>query len=172
MEDSAEKNRLGRLQITFLRKCLKWSNDLGDTTYGLIPLHKILGQQCWRMGSGDVAHPTETYVNNEDDDFESTWALQNDAVTHMALAEEPLVLSKWLQTLPSPTPAQIKKGHECAPADRDALLTRAVLVFLSLENLRDVNALVTEYATHIKERNVSDLAKPYVNKKDCSSRVG
>jgi hypothetical protein len=166
VEDSAEKDRLGRLQITFLRKCLKWSNDLGDTTYGSIPLHKLLGQQCWRMGSDDVAHPTQTYVNDEDDDFESAWALQNDAVTHMALAEEPLVLSKWLQTLPSPTPEQIKKGHECAPADRDALLTRAILVFLSLENLRDANALVTEYATHMEERDVSDLAKSYMNKKD------
>jgi hypothetical protein len=168
VEDSVEKDRLGRLQITFLRKCLKWSNDLGDTTYGSIPLHKLLGQQCWRMASDAAtaeSAPAQTYANDEDDDFESAWALQNDAVTHMALAEEPLVLSEWFQTLAQPTKAQIKKGHECAPADRDALLTRAIMVFLTLKNLRDANVLLTEYAT-MEERDVSDLAKSYMDKKD------
>lgn len=157
--DSAglEVNRLQRLERDFLRRCVLWSSDLGTIRFGDLRLHQLLGEQCWRLSKLD---------HSGDSDAEDIENLQCDAVAHMALAEKPNVILEWLKTLPKPTAAQIKLGHTCPPADRDALLTRSLLVFCTIENLRDANILLRTYIDEVEERNITDLTASYMNKED------
>jgi hypothetical protein len=119
-------------------------------------LQELLAQQCW-----DLSKIIEK-ENEEDELIE----LKTDAVTHMALAEKPEQIVDWLKTLLPPTDKQTATGHTCAPADRDALLTRAVLCLCAVENLRDANTLVRSYIEKVEERTVDDLTKSYVSKDD------
>jgi hypothetical protein len=84
----------------------------------------------------------------------------------MALAEKPGVILEWLKSMPKPTAAQTKMGHTCPPADRDALLTRSLLVFCTVENLRDANTLLRAYISDVEERTMDDLTTSYMNKED------
>ena len=152
-----EINRLQRLQRDFLRRSVSWSADLGTIRFGHIRLHELLGQQCWLLSLLD---------HTGDSDMEDIANLQCDAVTHMALAEKPDQILEWLKTLPKPNADQIKKGHTCPPGDRDALLTRSLLVFCSVENLRDANILLPAYIDTVEERKIEDLTASYVNKED------
>ena len=63
----------------------------------------------------------------------------------------------------------IRWGHSCAPAQRDALLTRAVLVLLAIENLRDARTLADTYLKEVEHkagRTDAELTKSYLDKKD------
>jgi hypothetical protein len=152
-----EINRLQRLERDFLRRCVLWTSDLGKVRFGALTLHQLLGQQCWLLSKLD---------HSGDSDAEDIENLQCDAVAHMALAEKPGVILEWLKSMPKPTAAQTKMGHTCPPADRDALLTRSLLVFCTVENLRDANTLLRAYISDVEERTMDDLTTSYMNKED------
>ena len=149
-----ETNRLLRLQREFLRKCVSWSSDLGTIRFGNPKLLDLLGDQCWVIPAKD------------DEDGEDRHSIMSDAVQAMCLAEQPLKIAAWLKTLPAPTPQELKLAHTCPPADREALLTRATLLFVAVENLRDANILIRAYMNDIEERNVEEMTKSYMKKDD------
>ena len=152
-----EVNRLQRLQRDFLRRCVQWSSELGTIRFGDMRLHELLGQQAWTLSLLD---------HTGDSDAEDIPSVQCDAVAHMAIAEKPDRILEWLKTLPKPTPEQTAMGHTCSPADRDALLTRSLLVFCTIENLRDANILLRAYIDTVEERPISELTASYTNKED------
>mmetsp|Transcript_4873 Transcript_4873/g.10750 ORF Transcript_4873/g.10750 Transcript_4873/m.10750 type:complete len:420 (-) Transcript_4873:2195-3454(-) len=159
----AEAVRLNRLERDWLRKCLQWSSELGKTRYGDLELQKLLAQQSWKLSQQLVAEGADENVDEEDNEV---MELKTDAVTHMALAEEPLGIVEWLKTLPKPTAAETKTGHSCPPADRDTLLTRAVLCFCAIENLRDASTLCREFLEKVEDRDAESLTASYVSKDD------
>lgn len=163
---SVEKVRLERVQRDWLAAVLTWSSELGTVRYGHSTLHGLAGAQCWKLSQlvdvvGDKTTTTTKDNNNNDKD-----EFQCDAIQHLALAEQPETILKCLSTLPAPTTEQTKSGHTCAPAPRDALLTRAVLVFCAVENLRDASTLLRQYAQTVEERDMSVLATSYTKKDD------
>ena len=153
--NSQEAVRLERLQRDWLQTCANWSSDLGTIKYGNNSLQKMLGFQCWKL-------------SKITDDEEETLDLQCSAVQHMMCAEEPLEICRWLESLPAPTEEQTKQGHTCAPALRDGLLTRSLLLACALENLRDANALLQAFIEVVTKEgtDVQALAKSYTNKED------
>mmetsp|Transcript_11641 Transcript_11641/g.27290 ORF Transcript_11641/g.27290 Transcript_11641/m.27290 type:complete len:417 (-) Transcript_11641:2234-3484(-) len=158
-----EAVRLNRLERDWLRKCVQWSAELGKTRYGNVDLQKLLAQQSWQLSQQLVAEGTDENVDEEDDEV---MELKTDAVTHMALAEDPLAIVEWLKTLPKPTAAETKLGHTCPPADCDALLTRAVLCFCAIENLRDASILCRAFLEQVEDRDAESLTTSYVSKDD------
>ena len=155
-----EANRLQRLHRDWLRRCVHWSNELGRIRFGSFVLQELLAQQCWDLSKLVVGATKD--VDEEDELLE----LKSDAVTHMALAEQPERIIEWLKELPAPTDAETASGHSCPPADRDALLTRAVLCLCAVENLRDANTLVRSFLEHVEDRKAQDLTKSYTSKDD------
>jgi Golgi to ER traffic protein 4 len=151
-----EANRLHRLQRDWLRRCVQWSSDLGTIRFGHTRLQELLAQQCWHLAQ----------VSKDDEEEDELMELRSDAVTHMALAEQPLQIVEWLKTMPAPTAQQTATGHTCPPAERDALLTRAVLCLCAIENLRDANILLRKYLETVEERKAEDLQKSYTSKED------
>ena len=182
--NSNERGRLQRLHLQFLKKGLKWSNDLGNVRYGNNGLHLLLGNHCWDMSCDDsvvgtekerldaVAKKAQSSTDGDDEDEEEEYldiGLRNEAVSHYALAEKVDLILEKLQSLPEPTKEERKMGHSCAPAQRDALLTRAVLVLLAIENLRDARTLADTYlkeVEHVAGRTDAELTKSYLDKKD------
>lgn len=158
VEEGAEKDRLLRLQREFLRKCVSWSDALGNIRFGNPKLLEILGEQSWKVPSkADAA---------VDEDGEDRITIMSDAVQAMALAEKPGKILEWLKTLPAPTKQETASGHACGPADRDALFTRSILLFLAVENIRDASTLLRGYMTEVEERKMEDLTKSYMKKDD------
>jgi hypothetical protein len=166
-----EAMRLNRLERDWLRRCLQWSSELGPTRFGNLQLQQMLAQQSWKLSKLLAAEEAQdagatSAVSSDDEDGDEIMELTTDAVTHMALAEQPLAIVEWLKTLPAPTPEQTKAGHTCPPADRDALLTRSVLCFCAIENLRDANTLVRAFLEQVEERDAKELTASYVSKDD------
>lgn len=155
-----EANRLQRLQRDWLRRMVQWSSELGNIRFGHFVLQELLAQQSWNLTKQVVGATKDT------DDEDELMELKTDAVTHMALAEQPERIIEWLKELPAPTEAETATGHLCPPAERDALLTRAVLCFCAIENLRDANTLVRSYLEKVEERKAEDLTKSYTSKED------
>lgn len=153
-----EVTRLQRLQKNWLLLILKWSSELGMYQYGHNAVHELLANHCW-ITSKDCTSATS-------EEQEELTELQCDAIQHMTLAEKPKVILEWLKMLPKPTGDEIKSGHECPPALRDMLLTRSVLLFVAVENLRDANVLIRDYMNEIEERDIKELAKSYTSKDD------
>lgn len=181
--------RLHRLQREWLRQCLQqWSatDDLGAVKYGNNRLHYLLATQCWKLADLEASAPKSVHdlhhhgdanahhggegdddeYDDDDDNEEWVMDLRSDAVQHMCLAERPDALAEWLKALPAPTDEETKQGHDCPPALRDALLSRAVLLWVSVENLRDANALVRTYMADVESRDVEMLRKSYTSKDD------
>ena len=152
----AEATRLHRLHRDWLRRCVQWSAELGPIRFGQMRLQEIYAKQCWLL-----AHLVE-----EEEDPEELLELRADAITHMALAEKPDQIVEWLQTLSAPTALQTAAGHVCPPAERDALLTRAILCLCAIENLRDASTILRGYMEKVEERKIDDLTASYVNKED------
>ena len=101
----------------------------------------------------------------EDEDLEI--GLRNEAVSHYALAEKVSTILEKLKSLPAPTDEEKKMGHVCLPAQRDALLTRAILVLLAIENLRDARTLANSYLKEVEtDRTPAELKKSYLDKAD------
>jgi hypothetical protein len=159
-QTSDEANRLLRLQRDWLRRVVQWSSELGKIRFGHFVLQELLAQQCWTLSKMVVGNTKDT--EEEDELME----LKTDAVTHMALAEQPERIVEWLKELPVPTDAETATGHSCPPADRDALLTRAVLCLCAVENLRDANTLVRSFLEKVEERKQEELTKSYTSKDD------
>jgi len=180
-----ERGRLKRLHLQFLKKCLKWSNDFGTVRYGHTGMHLLLGEHCWEMSCDETvvgtaaeraARAENNNTENEDDDGEEEddedyleIALRNEAVSHYALAEKIDVILTKLKSLPAPTSEELAMGHTCLPSQRDALLTRSILVLLAIENLRDAKALALSYLRQIENPSVrsdEELKASYLDKMD------
>lgn len=155
-----EANRLQRLQRDWLRRLVQWSSELGKIRFGHFVLQELLAQQCWNLSKLVVGSTKDT----EDED--ELMELKSDAVTHMALAEQPERIIEWLKELPAPTDAETASGHTCPPAERDALLTRAILCLCAVENLRDANILVRSFLEKVEERKADELTTSYTSKDD------
>ena len=181
-----ERGRLQRLQLQFLRKIVKWSADCGSIKYGIPEYHALLADHAWRMSCdvtvvGDDGRGINKRENDhvdvidgeEDVDGDGLDInLRNTAVTHYAFAGGEYITSALLDklhSLPAPTSEEIAFNHTCPPSQRDALLTRAVLVLLSIENLRDATLLVRSYLSSIEGpagRTAEMLAGSYLDKTD------
>jgi Golgi to ER traffic protein 4 len=163
-----EAARLHRLQREWLRLLLQWSNDLGKIRYGNNRLHALLSVQCWTLArtlltlDAEEAHQQDI-IDDEDDELLDA---RCDAVVHSCLAENPYQVVEWLASLPAPTEEETKAGHNCDPAVRDGLLTRAVLCLAATENLRDAFALVKAFIDKVETRDMSALTKSYTDKND------
>jgi hypothetical protein len=119
-----------------------------------------LSKQLVAEGVGGVS------PGDSDEEGDEVMELKTDAVTHMALAEQPLAILEWLKTLPAPTAEETKAGHTCLPAERDALLTRSVLCFCAIENLKDASTLVRGYIDQVEDRDTKELTISYTSKDD------
>jgi hypothetical protein len=164
-----EALRLNRLERDWLRRCVQWSSELGPTRFGNLQLQELLAQQSWNLSKQIEAEGVEEVGGENDEEGDEVMELKCDAVTHMALAEKPLLILEWLKTLPAPTVEQTKAGHSCLPADRDALLTRAVLCLVAIENMRDATTLVRGYLEQVQEGDAKELTKSYTSKDDGKS---
>ncbi|KAL3943557.1 MAG: hypothetical protein SGBAC_002374 [Bacillariaceae sp.] len=151
-----EADRLQRLQRDWLRRCVQWSSELGPIRFGHSRVQELYASQCWALANSIEKETEEDEVAG----------LKGDAVTHMALAEKPERIIEWLKTLEKPTEKETKTGHVCPPAERDALLTRAVLCLCAIENLRDATTLVKSYIDNVEEREIDVLTKSYTSKDD------
>jgi Golgi to ER traffic protein 4 len=161
--------RLQRLQRDWLRRCVHWSSEYGTILFGHFRLHELLGSQSWALATllrsqDDGTEGQATSVDNDEED--SIMDAFCDAVVHMALAEQPVAIGKWLATLPAPTAEETKTGHTCPPGLRDALFTRALLCMCAMENLRDATILVQQYIPLESRDLKTNLIKSYVSKED------
>eukprot|EP00581_Thalassiosira_minuscula_P009355 CAMPEP_0183704742 /NCGR_PEP_ID=MMETSP0737-20130205/2029_1 /TAXON_ID=385413 /ORGANISM="Thalassiosira miniscula, Strain CCMP1093" /LENGTH=418 /DNA_ID=CAMNT_0025931733 /DNA_START=54 /DNA_END=1310 /DNA_ORIENTATION=- len=176
--NSDERGRLQRLHLQFLKKGLKWSNDLGKIRFGATGMHALLGDHCWNMSCdeavvGTEAERAEAAAKIEEDSDEELededWeiGLRSEAVSHYALAEQIGTILEKLKSLPGPTAEEGTMGHVCPPAQRDELLTRSILVLLAVENLRDARTLASSYLTEVETtRTAAQLKKSYLDKTD------
>ena len=141
---TTERNRLSRLHLKFLRSALRWSDLCGTVRFGALGMHELVGQHSWKLSLLDD-QSFEEEEEEEGVDY-NTVGLKCEAVTHLALAEKPLIIGQYLkEQCPDATEEEVAAGHDCAPALRDVLFTRATLVFCSVENLRDAHTLVRYY---------------------------
>ncbi|KAL7530082.1 hypothetical protein ACHAXR_003301 [Thalassiosira sp. AJA248-18] len=176
-----ERGRLQRLHLQFLKKALKWSNDLGTVRFGATGMHALLGDHCWNMSCDEAVVGTEAErkelaakiaAQNEEDDEELEdedldIGLRNEAVSHYALAEKVSIILEKLKSLPAPTAEEQTMGHICLPSQRDALLTRSILVLLAIENLRDARTLASSFLEEVEtSRTPAELKKSYLDKTD------
>jgi len=173
---------LQRLHLQFLKKGLQWSNDLGKIRFGAMGMHALLGDHCWNMSCDEAVVGTEAErkeaaakitsqdSEEDDDEFEEEdfeIGLRNEAVSHYALAEQVTTILDKLKSLPEPTAEEQTMGHVCLPSQRDALLTRSILVLLAIENLRDARKLVSAYLEEVEtSRTPAELKKSYLDKTD------
>ena len=166
---NVEALRLARLQRDWLRDITHWSSDFGSIHYGQNVFHELFAQQSYRLANMLTGSTGNTSNTTDDDDVNERVEAWCDAVQHMALAEQPDQIVSWLATLPAPTDAEAALGHACPPALRDSLLTRAVLLLVALENLRDANTLVRGFINQVEEpsgRTMAALVKSYTSKDD------
>jgi len=156
-KDKAEVERLQRLHMNFLKKVTKWSVDNGTIIHGHFVLHGLLGEQSWIIG-----------LHNQSNDKETSIERRAESISHLALAENPQRILELLKTLSAPTNEEEKMGRDEGTAcERDCLFTRAILVFITLENLRDANTLLLSFTNDIPHRrNMNQQAKSYMNKTD------
>lgn len=156
--DKEEIDRLNRVHLKFLKKCASWSAKCGEIKHGSLKLHSLLGDLSWKLGRGDDDGLEESEKSD----------LTAESIAHLALAEEPSQILEKLKTLPEPTKGQEKMGRNGGTAAlRDCLLTRAVIVFIALENLKDANVLLNSFVSEIShKRDMNTLAKSYMDKQD------
>lgn len=179
VESKVEQKRLYKLHSKFLKSVLCWSEVLGEVTIGSMEIHELIANHAWFMS--DYLDETDTSdattasasqnnknkaASGEEEDGEefTKIALQCTAVTHYALAEAPQLILEKLKTFPAPTDQQTKANHTCPPATRDELLTRSILVMVTMENLRDAHTLLLAYMEQVETRNMDDLKKMYLAK--------
>lgn len=164
VESKVEQKRLYRLHSKFLKTVLGWSDILGDVKVGATEIHELIANHAWFLSESAGAS-----ASNDDEDGGEEFtkvALQSDSVTHYALAEKPQAILEKLKDLPDPTAAETKMNHTCPPAAREALLTRSILVFVTMENIRDAHSLLTSYISDVEKRDLEGLKKSYMSKTD------
>merc|ERR1712113_594298 len=82
------------------------------------------------------------------------------------MGEKPLIIYKYIKSLRKPGKVELCAGHACSPALCDELLTRSILTFLSIENIRDANILLRECLVEIDETTIESMKKSYMSKVD------
>jgi len=173
VESEVEQKRLYRLHSKFLKSILGWSDLLGETTLGALEIHELIADHAWFLSetASDI-FPKKNSKAQEDEDGGEEFtkvALQSDAVTHYALAEKPNAILEKIKDLPNPTNAETKVNHICPPCAREALLTRSILVFVTMENIRDAHTLLSAYIAQVEKRDLETLKKSYMSKTDKKS---
>jgi hypothetical protein len=170
VESAVEQKRLYRLLSKFLKTVLGWSDLLGDVTLGALEIHELIADHSWFLSESapDVKGNKNKSQNEEDDGGEefTKVALQSESVTHYALAENPIAILEKIKNLPDPTNAETKVNHICPPSARESLLTRAVMAFITMENIRDAHSLLTMYIDQVETRDLEGLKKSYMSKTD------
>lgn len=160
-----EEERLSRLHYKFLRRIVRWSAEYGSMQYGDVRLHTALAMQCWSM----AVKYKSSLEKMKDEEFDDVTVLQEitaEAMIHLALAEDTKQIIDILKTLDAPTDKQLVTGRNGSSAcERDCLFTRAILVFIAVQNLRDANILLKEY-TALTKADMPKLAKSYTSKND------
>lgn len=154
---------------------------MGTVRFGATGMHALLGDHCWNMSCDEAVVGTEAErkelaakiaAQNEEDDEELEdedldIGLRNEAVSHYALAEKVSIILEKLKSLPAPTAEEQTMGHICLPSQRDALLTRSILVLLAIENLRDARTLASSFLEEVEtSRTPAELKKSYLDKTD------
>lgn len=164
-DEREEEERLSRLHYKFLRRIVRWSAEYGRVQYGDMRLHTALAEQCWGM----VQKYQSSLATMKDEEFDDVTVLQEmyaEAMIHHALAENPTQILAILKTFDPPTKKQEEMGRNGGTAcERDCLFTRAVLVFIAVQNLRDAYTLLREYIV-LSKVDMPSLAKSYINKTD------
>lgn len=166
--NEAESKRLMKLHAKFLKSTVAWSNALGNIRFGALEFNKLLGDQLWEMSETQA----ETTSAEEEGDAEpgsddyTQVGLQSDSITYYTLAEDVDSIISKLSTLPDPTDEETAQNHACPPSSRESLLTRSMLLFLSIENIRDAHKLLTTYLDKIETRDLEELKKSYMSKTD------
>jgi len=163
-----ERHRLSRLHLKFLRSALRWSDLCGLIRFGALGMHELVGNHSWRLSLlDDQTTAVEDTVDEDDDDYDyNAVGLKCEAVTHLALAENPLAIGTLLhEQCADPTDEELAVGHDSPPAMRDLLLTRAILVLVSVENLRDALILMQQYLKR-HARSEEELKVSYMSKSD------
>ncbi|CAB9505612.1 expressed unknown protein [Seminavis robusta] len=158
--------RLQRLQRDWLRRVVHWSSEYGTIRLGHFKVQELLGNQSWALATLLQSHDDSAAAAVDDEDEDDIMDARCDAVAHMALAEQPEAIAKWLATLPAPTAEETKSGHTCPPGVRDALFTRAILCMAAMENLRDATTLAQKYIPLESRDLKTNLIKSYVSKED------
>jgi len=164
-----ERARLMRVQLKFLLSSLSWSDLLGTVKYGAYDIHELVGIHYWRLSEIErnmINKSNSSSVADEEKHNLKIMGLQCEAVTHLALAEKPLIIYKYIKSLPKPRKFELCAGHTCSPALCDELLTRSILTFLSIENIRDANILLRECLVEIDEHTIENMKKSYMSKGD------
>lgn len=115
----------------WLKECIEWSSQQGERHYGDAALHSRLAEAYWGK-------------NTSKD--------QEKAYKHFALGEAPQqavghIVAKYPQT--SSTVAQQR--------ERDMLVLKQVLYFLSYENLRDANGVITAFEAAVSSHRSGTL---------------
>jgi len=170
-KNQVEYQRLMKLHAKFLKSVLAWSDALGSFRFGHLEVHKLLAEQLWTLSETqadkEVTDDQESGENAEtaDEDFTKV-GLQTEAITHYALAEDTSSILLKLKTLPDPTKDETAQHHTCPPCAREALLTRAILIMLSIENIRDATSLLADYVSNVESRDLEALKKSYMSKTD------
>jgi len=163
-----------KLHAKFLKSALGWSNSLGLIRFGSLEIHKLLADQLWEMSVSQAENTTSSEEQEEAEeeagaeDYSSV-GLQSEAVTHYSLAEDVEAILAKLATLPGPTDEETAQNHPCPPCARESLLTRSILLLLSVENIRDAYKLLTSYLETIESRDIEELKKSYMSKTDGKS---
>jgi len=162
-KEKEEVQRLERLQMIFLKKVTRWSAMYGTILHGHLTLHALVGEQCWIVGDH-----SNLKSKSDSSEEESSDERRTESVTHFALAEKPQRIFDLLKTLPAPTKTEEKTGRNGGTAaERDCLLTRSILVFIALENLRDGNELLLSFVNDLKhKRKIEKVATSYMDKND------
>lgn len=164
-----ERARLMRVQLKFLLSSLSWSDLLGTVNYGAYGIHELVGIHYWRLSEieRDMTNQSKSkkLADEEKNDLKII-GLQCEAVTHLALAEKPSIIYKFIKDLPKPRKMEMCAGHTCPPALRDELLTRSILMFLSIENVRDANILLRKCLFDIDATTIENMKKSYLSKVD------
>jgi len=172
--NETEYRRLMKLHAKFLKSALGWSNSLGLIRFGSLEIHKLLADQLWEMSVSQAENTTSSEEQEEAEeeagaeDYSSV-GLQSEAVTHYSLAEDVEAILAKLATLPGPTDEETAQNHPCPPCARESLLTRSILLLLSVENIRDAYKLLTSYLETIESRDIEELKKSYMSKTDGKS---
>mmetsp|Transcript_23638 Transcript_23638/g.36477 ORF Transcript_23638/g.36477 Transcript_23638/m.36477 type:complete len:358 (-) Transcript_23638:42-1115(-) len=123
-------------RVKYLQKALKWSDLMGSVRYGDLKMNSLLADALWVVGG----------------------EFRGDSVNHAALAEEPSAIVQRLMACGDDEKEEVKQS------ERDVLLTRAVLVFCAVENLRDANAVLKAYMEADPSRDFDKLATDFLSK--------
>ncbi|KAG0623105.1 hypothetical protein M758_3G148600 [Ceratodon purpureus] len=120
--ESSEATVAARTRVegctSFLRAALKWSIETGGFSRGAPELHDMLGQYIWTESPAPVCTPNQHQEMMK-------------ASQHFVRGNQPEAFAKVV----------VECMNKCYPSEADLVIARAVMLYLSLGNLRDANRL-------------------------------